>query len=350
MILLVTGAAGFVGRHVVREALRRGHDVRATDRRTADARELNWETTPRLEIVRADLCRPDEVRRAVAGADAVIHLAAVKTGALDIQRAGTVDTTKNLLEAMTEAGVSRLVAVSTFSVYDFLRLRSDSTLDETAPLEASPENRESYARAKLLQESLIERYAAENGLQVTIVRPAAIYGPDHCWTDQLGIRFGDRIWLRFGGRGRLGLTYVENCAEAIVLAAETEESVGQVLNVVDDDRPTRRHYARELRSRLPRRPVVIRVPGSLVRFLAGSAEAVNRFLLRGRARLPWFLAPAKLHVQLKPLRFSNDRIRAVINWSPRYSLVEALDRSFAPGPAGPGTTGHHPLREKTETR
>lgn len=329
MNLLVTGAGGFLGRHVVQAALSRGHHVRAMVRPAAETGGLGWEQSALLDIARADLREPGGVRRALDQVDCVIHLAAVKSGGFYEQLRGTVVATENLLEAMIEQHVERLVAVSTFSVYDYLGLRSHSRLDERSPVETRPERREHYAQSKLLQERLIGEYADRHGLRTTIVRPGVIYGRDHCWTDQLGIRCGRRVWLRFGGRGQLRLTYVENCADAIVLAAASEASVGEVLNLVDDDLPSRRRYARELRRRVSRRPMVLWVPAPAVRLAATLAGLTNGALFRGRARLPWFLVPAKLHAQVKPLCYGNEHVRAVTGWSPRYSLMEALDRSFA---------------------
>jgi nucleoside-diphosphate-sugar epimerase len=120
MNLLVTGANGFLGRYVVAEALRRGHSVRAMVRSTGDAAKHGWDD--RVTPVQADLRRRRGLTEAVAGVDAVLHLAASKAGDMYAQYAGTVVATENLLSAMDEAGVRRIVAISSFSVYDYRKI------------------------------------------------------------------------------------------------------------------------------------------------------------------------------------------------------------------------------------
>src|SRR3954467_14421835 len=133
MKLLVTGANGFLGHYVVAEALRRGHVVRAMVRSPADAARHGWDRDPNVEVVVADLRRRRGLTDAVRGVDAVLHLAAAKSGDLYAQYGGTVVATENLLAAMDETGLSRIVLVSSFSVYDYLRIPAFSVLDESSP-------------------------------------------------------------------------------------------------------------------------------------------------------------------------------------------------------------------------
>jgi len=336
MRMLITGSAGFLGRHLVAEALRRGHAVRALVRPASDASVLARLERQGLDLVRADLRAPAALSRSIEGMDAVIHAAALKSGDLYDQFASTVVGTENLLSAMSEAGVRRIVLVSTISVYDFLHRWDYSRLDEQSPIERRPARRETYAQSKLLQEQLVRREAEARGLELTVVRPGFIYGPGNTWTDQLGVRIGANWWLRFASLGRLPLTYVENCAEAIVISAERPQAVGQTFNIVDSDLPTRRRFAREVRRRMKAAPRVVPVPAIAFRALARMAELANAAFFGGEARLPWILAPAKLHVQVKPLRYTNRHIRDTLGWRPAISFQEAMNRSLEcrtdPGP------------------
>jgi nucleoside-diphosphate-sugar epimerase len=267
---------------------------------------------------------------ALEGADVVVHLAAALGGDVYDQLAGTVMTTENLLEAMDRAGVRRIVLVSSFSVYDYTRASRWRRFDEAAPLEAHPERRDAYALTKLWQEELVREHAGARGWDWTVLRPGAIYGPAHLWTARLGQPLGAGLWLRIGQRARVPLTYVENCAQAIVMAAESDRAAGAVLNVVDDDPPTQRQYATLVRRHLPRRPRVLVVPRVFGRLLASGASLVNRVAFRGRAKVPGLLVPARFDARFKPVRYSNARIRAVLGWRPRYALEEALARCGRP--------------------
>ncbi|MCL4691936.1 MAG: NAD-dependent epimerase/dehydratase family protein [Candidatus Hydrogenedentes bacterium] len=329
MRLLVTGAAGFLGRSVVAEAIQRGHQVHAMVRPATDVSALAWHDDPAVTLVRADLRSKNGLAEAVKDADAVIHLAAAVGGDLYTQLMGTVVATENLLDAMCETGVKRLIAISSFSVYSYIDKWSHTVLKETTPIEPRLKERDDYCLTKVMQENLVREYADREGLQLTVLRPGIIYGRDNLWTACLGAQAGERWWIRIGAGAKLPLTYVENCADAIVLAAEKQEAIGQTFNIVDNRCPSHRTYIRLLRKRLSPSPRVIPVPWTLMRAICRMAWIANRMFFKGDGKLPSILVPARMHARCKPLRYSNARLRKTLGWSPRYSLRDALDRSFS---------------------
>jgi len=328
MKLLITGSSGFVGRYVVAEALRRGHSVRALIRPATAIADLKWTDHKNFELVRADLRSKRGLVEAVSGADAVLHLAVSQASDLYGVLAGTVVGTENLLEAMRKAKVDRIVLVSSFSVYNYIKLRTRSKLNESCAVEAEPEKRDNYCLTKLMQEDLVRAAGTEYGLRFTILRPGAIFGKGHVWTSRLGIDLSDRVWIRLGAWAKLPLSYVENCAEAVVMCTEKDEAVGKTFNVVDDETPSQRLYCRQLQRYLNPRPHIVPVAWSLVRTIARIAWFSNRLLFKGKAKVPQVLSPASVHARFKPLRYSNQSLKEVIGWRPRYSLAEALDCSF----------------------
>jgi nucleoside-diphosphate-sugar epimerase len=323
MKLLVTGANGFLGRYVVAEALRRGHGVRAVVRSGANP----WPGQD-VELAQVDLRSRRGLVEALAGVDAVLHLAAAKAGDLYAQYAGTVVATENLLWAMDEAKVSHIVSISSFSVYDYMQMSSFSLVDESSPVEADAFDRDAYAHTKLVQENLVRETAGLNGWRYAILRPGVIFGKDNLWTARLGAQAGKKLWIRMGAWARLPLTYVENCAEAIVLAAENPEADGQTLNIVDDDVPTQRAYAAFLRKRMSPRPMILPVPWIVMRCLARLATITNSLLFKGRAKVPGVFVPCRLHARCKPLRYTNARIKQVLGWQPKVSWQEGVERSL----------------------
>jgi nucleoside-diphosphate-sugar epimerase len=124
------------------------------------------------------------------------------------------------------------------------------------------------------------------------------------------------------------LTYVENCAEAVVRAAEYVAASGPgewVWNVVDDDPPTAGHYASLVRSRVSRPPLVsVSLPRRAVR-----AVGVAAFRVAG-CRAPGVLVPERFDARFKPLEYPNGRIKAALGWRSRYTLDEALERCQRP--------------------
>lgn len=318
MRLFVTGASGFLGDAVVRAASARGHDV---------VRLVRSAPAPRDGVtdVLGDVRHPHAWEHALAGADAVVHLAAAKGGDFHTQFATTVLGTEALLGAMARTGVRRLVHVSTFSVYDYRALDVGGVLDEDAPLEARPADRDEYAQTKLVQEQLVRAFAADGG-EVTVVRPGAVYGPGNLWDAGAAVVLPGNLGIAYSPCGRQKLTYVENCADAIVLAAERREAIGETLNIVDDHLPTQLGFRRAMkRAGLPV-PREVPVPYRVARAGADLLALVNRRCFAGRAKFPAFVVPAKLDSQYRPLRYPNDRAKRVLGWKPRHSLDDALRR------------------------
>ncbi len=329
--LYVTGATGFVGSAVARVALARGHRVVAVTRPASRTIAIERAASDRLQPARVDLRSRDGLAESLAGVDAVIHLAAAKAGPFPTQFAGTVVATENLIGAMDEAGVRELIGVSTFSVYDYGNLAPGSVVDEGSPIDREPARRDEYAQTKLIQERLYHDFSGDERRRV-IVRPGMIYGAGNLWHDLLGTGLGP-AYLRIGSRAVLPMTYVENCAEAIVLAAEhlgrqASPVAGEIINIVDDDLPTQQAYADAVAARTDV-PTSVTAPWPLVRAGAGALALANRRLLGGRAKFPGIAVPERLDARFKPLRYTNAKAKRLLGWSPRYGLSEAIERSIA---------------------
>ena len=329
MRLLVTGSGGFLGRYVVAVAVRRGHHVRAMLRPAATAIPESWQSHPQVEIVRGDLRSPEGLQGMVAGVDSVVHLAAAKVGDLYEQFSGTVIATENLLAAMSAAGIKRLTLTSSFSVYEYLKRRVWSTIDESSPLAAQPLARDEYCQTKLVQEHMVLAHAQTHNWRCVVLRPGVIYGRENLWTARLGMQAGARWWIRTGTFAPLPLTYVENCAEATVLAVEYNGPESPlVLNVVDKETPSQRAYINRLRLRVTPRPRLLPIPWTVMRILARIAWLMNRVFFRGTAKVPGLFVPFRLHARCKPLRYSNRKIVSTLGWKPRYTWQQAIDRSL----------------------
>lgn len=327
MKLLVTGASGFLGRYVVARALSGGHRVRAVLGPRSEEGALDWRHHPGVELRRLDLRNSDGIADALKEVEAVVHLAVAKEAALDAQLAGTVRATGNLLDAMAQERVTRLVVTSSFSVFDYLNIPEGSIVNEDSLVDSEPEHRDAYTRAKILQERIAREYHELRGGAVTILRPGAIYGRNNLWTARLGFKLSERLWIRIGSKAQLPLTYVENCAEAIVAAAERDAAIGATLNIVDDELPTQSEYVRALRDRLEKTAWVLPVSWTLMRLVAVTVWTCNRLMRRRRLDLPGILVPKRLHARFKPLRYENRRARETLQWKPRFGMRDALDRS-----------------------
>ncbi|MBI9099196.1 MAG: NAD-dependent epimerase/dehydratase family protein [Spirochaetaceae bacterium] len=330
MKLLITGAGGFLGQYVVSEAVRRSHDVKVLLRPATKTIPKSWEEHPKIEIVKADLRSSKGLVEIVSGVDCVIHLAASKAGDLYEQLGGTVIATENLLNAMTEAGINRITMTSSFSVYEYLKRLTWSSIDESSPLAINRLDRDEYCQTKLLQEQITTNYAEKKGWQCTILRPGVIFGRDNLWTARLGMQAGSRLWISTGLFAKLPLTYVENCAEAIVMASEqTGSEKITILNIVDGKSPTQLSYMRELRKNMSSKPLILPVLWIFMRFLARLAWLVNLFFFKGTAKIPGLFVPSRIHARSKPLFYKNKKIVTQLNWKPRFSWKEGIQRAVS---------------------
>jgi nucleoside-diphosphate-sugar epimerase len=331
MRALVTGANGFLGRHVVSSLLARGIEVRALVRPAARLEGLGWPSL--VEVFRADLRTSGELRRAFEGIDVLLHLAAVVSGGEDAQFAGTVVGTERLLDAMASSACRRLLLCSSFSVYDYSS--THRTLDEGSPLHQVPDlyARDGYTISKWWQERVTRRFAQKHGWGLTVLRPGFIWGRDHGYLAALGQRFG-RHHLVIGPLTRIPMTHVENCADVFALAAEDARAQGQTLNVIDG--PGERiwaylsDYMRGSGQPGWRLPVPYWLAIDTVRLASAT-------VFRSANKVPSILIPRRFESRLKPLRFENRKLRETLGWTPPLDYQQCLEQTY--GSAAPTAAG-----------
>jgi nucleoside-diphosphate-sugar epimerase len=331
--ILVTGGTGFLGRSVVRRLIEVGRPVRALVRLgtppTAFDSLLAEMPQARLELMPASFSDPAALAAAVSGVDAVLHVAASKTGSAASQVANTVIGSDSLFKAAVEARVPRFVLVSSFGVMGASAVPRGGLIDEETPLEPHPEWRDPYSFAKLRQEQLAWKFHRESGLPLVVVRPGVIFGPgQNLLSARVGLNlFG--LFLHLGLGATVPLTYVDNCADAVVQAGLVPGIEGKVFCVVDDAAPSSRQLLRRYRRRVRAIPFVP-VPFPLLRMLARFNVWYTN---RTQGHLPAVFTPYKVDAMWKGHRFSNARAKSGLEWTPRVPMSEALDRTLAAQPA-----------------
>lgn len=216
-LAVVTGAAGFIGRHLVRALVARGVRVRALDLHAAPAGAI----PEHVEFLVADLRDEGILRRAVEGADTVFHLASAHLQVNAPEQWYTsvnVDAVGNLVSACADARVRRLVHTSSVGIYGHVRR---PPADEEAPMH--PES--AYERTKLAGEQLALREAARLGVDLIVLRPAWVYGPGCPRTEKLlrTIARGRFVFVGAGANQRHPI-HVDDTIEAFLLAASAPRS------------------------------------------------------------------------------------------------------------------------------
>jgi nucleoside-diphosphate-sugar epimerase len=329
--VLVTGAAGFIGRRVVDNLLARGFRRLRCLVTPAGALESLEQTVSRhaaagrVQILRGNLLSPDDCARASRDVAVVYHLAAGRSDMFADAFMNSAVTTRNLLRAIVHHDcLQRFVNVSSFSVYSNRGKPRRQVLDESCPVEKAPAERgDPYMYGKAKQDELVEEYGRMFGVPYVTVRPGVVYGPGALTlTNRVGIgTFG--LFLHLGGANRIPLTYVDNCAEAIVLSGLTPGVDGEVLNVVDDDLPTSRRLLR-LYKRDVRAFRSIYVPHALSYALCRLWQAYSRW---SEGQLPPTFNAPSWHAYWKHTRYTNAKLKSRLGWSPVVSPAEAWRRS-----------------------
>jgi dihydroflavonol-4-reductase len=279
--VLVTGAAGFTGHHLVMHAARAGLRVRATDVSSRHYGALF--DALGVEFVAADLTRRDGLDELLEGVDAVFHVAGIHDYSTpdEIMFAVNVKAVENLCDAAVAAGVRRFIHLSSVGVYGY-RWRSGVPVREDAEKLTPPLN--NYNVSKWEGEKVVGRYQREKELRATIFRPAAIYGPRSEYGlfnafKRIERSRGKRRMLMVGKGDRIeAFLHVDDMCRAVLFAFEHEETIGGIYNVSDDSRMTTAEFFRLVSRELfgVEKPL-LRVPLRLLLPVAAISQRLARW-------------------------------------------------------------------------
>ncbi|MBX3646047.1 MAG: NAD-dependent epimerase/dehydratase family protein [Rhodocyclaceae bacterium] len=328
MRALVTGGNGHLGYNLVKAQLDGGHQVRASVRSLADAAK----TTPlrqlgAVELVEAELDRPDQLRAAMEGVDVLFHAAAVYSVA---ERSRD----REILDASLKGAEAALRAAADARVGKVILTSSIVTLPMTAP--GAPPSTEAdwttdlripYFRAKTEAEQLAWKLAGELKLNMATVLPGQIGGP--------GFRRNtptlDQIEAMMSGAFRMGvpdlnMLYIDvrDVAAVHVLAAE-RDGQGRFIAVADEG-PTWRRIMEVMHDIDPRvKPALMTLPGFMNPFLVYFDRVFAKVYGIPRTASPEVIGT----VMGKRFNASNRRAREVLGWAPKFSLKDSLRDTMA---------------------
>ncbi len=326
-MIAVTGSNGFLGSAVVEQLLAQtDEEIVCIVRPNSSTAKLDRmvEANERCSIRRGTLSTAAAAADAIAGADVVYHLAAgMGGGAMADVWMSTVVATRNLLVAMADQPVRRLLHCSSFGVYGVGPLGPGGLVDESTPLETRPAERDDYSHAKLRQEQLVREHIATMDTELVVVRPGVVYGPGgNAISGRIGLKQG-RLMIKFGRNNDLPVTYVTNCAEAIVIAGQHPDAAGEVYNICDDELTTVKRFMRQY-NKTVERMLVVPVPWPATKLLA---KGVSRYHEASKGQLPAVLTPYLVESGWAGNTFSNAKIRS-LGWAPKVPTDEGLRRHF----------------------
>lgn len=326
MKILVTGGTGFLGRHVVWRLAGQGHEVVFTGRNARAAQVVARESPAPVRFalhVHGAADAAAHLKAAAAGADAVVHCAALSSpwGHIASFEAANVGSTQEVLDACAYHRVPRLVHISTPSIYFAFEDRLD--IHEDAPL-PTPVN--AYARTKLDAERLV----GASSVNAIVLRPRGIFGP---WDTTLlprllRVMHTGRMPVFRGGQALLDLCYVDNVVDAIALAAllpaqEYPARNQRVFNISNGTPIAVRDLLEQLSAAFRMEYRTVHLPTWAGLLLATALETAYRLCPGAEPPLTKYTAGTMAFSQTLNI----DHARRALGYHPRVGIAEGIRRT-----------------------
>ena len=314
--ILVTGATGFVGKHLIEGLIERGEDVCALVRESSDIGHLQAHN---IETRVGELSDKQSLDRALAGIDLVYHCAArPPLQGTKHQYFHDNDTgTRNFVEVALNHSISRFLHVSTVDVYGY---RDHHGTDETSPL---IESKEFYATSKVRSDQTVLKAHKEHGFPVTIARPCAIYGPFDENSFPGIIKYLSKPFapLIDGGNNLMDLVYVRDAVEGIILAANNPDSIGQCYNLTDGVERTFKQIMDALCEIVQIRPKFVFTSSKISYPMTSWAHSILMFFGSG---LPKHYQPEVVKVMSLDRHYSIEKAQRELGYNPEYALEAGM--------------------------
>lgn len=301
--ILVTGAVGFVGRHLIAHLNKHAYSVLATDR-------LAVEAGFQAPFAQLELAPDTQWEHLLEGCDAVVHLAArahvMKEQAVDPMaefRRINVEGTRRLAEASRKAGVRRFVLASSIGVYgDVPPLEGFSESCPLSPCQA-------YAVSKVEAEQVIQEIFQGSTTEYTIVRPSLVYGPGVPGNFFRLLRLIHSAWpLPFRGvANRRSFLAIQNLVSMLENSLFHPAAAGHAFNLADPASISTETLVRHLAAGMGKSPRLFRAPHALVRWIPPRSKM------------------QRIHGQLfGDLHVNSEKIQSLLGWTPAVESAEAL--------------------------
>jgi len=337
--ILVTGAGGFIGGRIVEVVHTLGvGEVRAGVRRWSSGARIG--RLP-VKIVMCDVNDSGSVRQAMEGVTHVVHCAVG-------DRDTTVNGTRTLLEVALDAGVKRVVHLSTVDVYG----TPTGEVLESHPIAVTGRP---YGDMKIEAEGVCRELAAR-GLPVTILRPTLVHGPfSATWTIQFAQKVQSRPWLvaEADARGTCNLVYVDDLVAAVVKALDADVPPGAAFNINGPEQLTWNEYFHALNDALGLPPLQMRPQArtrihslavqplrktaklALARFqpqimsLYQRSDTARTLIKRAEHVIRTTPAPADFTVFSRVASYSAAKAHDILGYEARFTLERALPLTAA---------------------
>ncbi|MCK5892448.1 MAG: NAD-dependent epimerase/dehydratase family protein [Aeromicrobium sp.] len=309
MRIFVTGASGFIGRHLIERFAADGHETWGVDL-VAD---------PARGVVAGNVGEPDGWRDQLEGVDVVVHTAAIVSNSPSLDQAWQVNVvgTRHVLDAAVAAGVTRFVHLSSIRVFSDLGFPDGVTEDHPVRPDGNP-----YVDTRIASEQVVLQAHAAGQIGVTIVRPGDVYGPgSRPWT-LLPVELIRRrqFFLPAHGRGIHSPVYVDDLIEGVSRATLRPEAVGHVFTLAGGVGVTTAEFFGHYHRMLGRRPVLLPTPLALA--IAAGAAVPARLIDPATE-----ISPVAVRYFCRTGTYSIDKARRLLGYEPQVDLAVGMART-----------------------
>ena len=322
-LLLVTGATGLVGSHVVERARAKNIPVRVLVRETSDTALLDeWG----VEKIHGDMTNAASLNQAVDGATHIVHCAAKvgDWGKVDDYRAVNVRGVENFLDAAVNSDtLKRYVHISSLGVYE---ARDHHGTDETEP--PSTKGIDGYTLTKVESEQVVKKYVEQHNLPAVILRPGFIYGT----RDRTVLpRILDRLKagkVKFLGSGEklMNNTHVGNLVDAVAIALEKEGIIGEIYNIHDARAVSKLEFMNTIADLAGYKQPKKHVPLAVGKTVASMLEGLFKMLGKDHAPTP---SKAMIKFMGYNLDYSIQKAQRELGYEPKVDFKEGMAEAVA---------------------
>lgn len=318
--ILITGATGFIGGHLVDRFLANGDKVRAIVRPgNTHAKEL---VQKGVEVVRGDVRDYRHVARVMPGVDVVVHCAAVVTDWAPSQEYEevTVGGTRNICKAACRENVGRVVHISTKDVFG---LNEKIIMDESSP---KKKWREPYPDYKIKAEEICWLFHREQRMPLTVIYPCWVHGRnDFTFVADLADAILKKEMLFWRKHVVIWPTFIDNLTDLILCVSENDRAVGNGYLVHDGESVTLQEFTRLIAETLDVPPATTHIPYPVALAYAAFQESLHKFLRRKKRPLLTTYIVKNLRSRL---RFSIAKARIELDWRPGISFEQGFGQTM----------------------
>ena len=303
--ILITGASGFIGGHLMNSLKQDGKDVVGVDLKS-DCKD----------VIKADLSKPETVKDALKGCSIVIHTAAMVSNAMsdeEMWKTNVLNTSK-LIKLAIECNVKRFVHISSIVVYGNI---AEGKINEKIPANSVGGN---YVHTKILSEHALLQAKLKNDIELVILRPGDVYGPgSRPWIiEPIKAIKNRQFMLPAKGQGFFRPVFIDDLVKGIKLACHAESASGEIINLSCEGYVTTEEYFTYHYQWLGKsKPLVVSTKTALI------LSIITTFIFKLFGRLNE-ASPATVHQLSTKSWYSIKKAQKLLGWRPETSLDNGM--------------------------